>query len=419
MHIVKVCIGDPREARKGDAKLLMQRAVALSKMEHSVSIVCFNLPDKRLTLKCTEENIKWSDGIEIFLVKPSLLGALVLAPKLLRHILTVPIQVLPSLILGNTCSDAVASIIREADIVHYYHCRSFGLLRMRQRDRPVVLDAIDSYTLNYSNRLRVLRMAQLFSPGSLVLREEYRRMRMFESSLCLWLKGYSASALLTVSKTDLAFFGKDLSNKGYVVPIGSTLIHSQKQMRGFKGRLPLRCIFFGNLDYEPNLTASKILLSAFESVKQGKSGRYIGFGEQVELTIAGRNASETLKRKCESVGVSVISPVGDMASLVYCHDLAIFPIISGSGMQSKLLEAIACGCLVVCSERVGTPAGLVRDIDFLGADSEETVLQAIQQVLDGEIDVDMMRASALEKIQRFSISECTEELLRVYREVST
>ena len=136
----------------------------------------------------------------------------------------------------------------------------------------------------------------------------------------------------------------------------------------------------------------------------------------VRFTVAGRNASMRLVRRMESIGINVVSPVGCMESCVRIHVAVILPMVSGSGMQSKLLEAIAWEKIVIATARVAEPLGLIDNIDYLKAESADEFGRRINELLEGCIDTNTIIRNARQKIKRLQWADTVSVLVCYYED---
>jgi glycosyltransferase involved in cell wall biosynthesis len=71
------------------------------------------------------------------------------------------------------------------------------------------------------------------------------------------------------------------------------------------------------------------------------------------LALGGSDAPPSIRRAARHAGVTLVSPVQDMASFARNIRVALIPLRYGSGESSKVLEAAEAGCAVV-----GTPQAL-------------------------------------------------------------
>jgi glycosyltransferase involved in cell wall biosynthesis len=82
--------------------------------------------------------------------------------------------------------------------------------------------------------------------------------------------------------------------------------------------------------------------------------------------------------------VTVTGRVPSLASVINAARVSIAPMQSGSGMQFKILEAMACGVPVVVSTLgLGDIAAEINK-DFLLADTPDSFVQAILSLLQSE-----------------------------------
>lgn len=248
-----------------------------------------------------------------------------------------PIQTWLSFGIADLYKKNLEYILGSYTCIHFVHIRSVGLWSLASARARVIVDLIDSYTLNIGNRL-VKENCRL---KKALLKAEYKRIKRMEGNIEDFVVNREKSTILAVAETDLEHIGAG-SSKQMVVPVGveRKLLEKENRQAG-----KLKCVFFGNLDYEPNIRACEVIADATKLLRKKN------LDEGIEITVAGRNISCRLKRSLTREGITVVSPVSDMYELVKQHDLAIMPMVSGSGMQSKVLEAIAWGVVVLTTER--------------------------------------------------------------------
>jgi glycosyltransferase involved in cell wall biosynthesis len=80
-------------------------------------------------------------------------------------------------------------------------------------------------------------------------------------------------------------------------------------------------------------------------------------------------------------GVFMMGEVDDAASFVNQHDIAIVPLLSGSGMRAKIIEAMALRKVVITTS-IGLEGILAQDaFDVCLANSPEEFIDVIQYLL--------------------------------------
>jgi len=105
---------------------------------------------------------------------------------------------------------------------------------------------------------------------------------------------------------------------------------------GFWGRLP----YFANAD-----AAAWLLDEIWPAIR--------ALHPSATLIIGGAEASRALRNDARRSGVTLVSPVEDMASFARNIRVALMPLRYGSGQSTKVLEAAEAGCAIV-----GSPTAL-------------------------------------------------------------
>jgi glycosyltransferase involved in cell wall biosynthesis len=129
----------------------------------------------------------------------------------------------------------------------------------------------------------------------------------------------------------------------------------QQSIREQYGILPGEklLLFAGTLDYEPNADAVKSIYSEI-------APRLRSAGLKFRILICGRNRFPAFQYLHQLVDPSVImaGEVPSIAPYFMAADVFINPVLSGGGIQTKNLDAIAHGCNAVCfgSQATGIPA---------------------------------------------------------------
>jgi glycosyltransferase involved in cell wall biosynthesis len=133
-------------------------------------------------------------------------------------------------------------------------------------------------------------------------------------------------------------------------------------------------VFWGNLDFPPNWTAVEFF---FDQV-------FLPFlaDKDVAWHIVGRGASEELLRKVRHRSIHFHGFVEDLFRFAASKSLMINPMVEGSGLKNKVLEALAIYLPVVSThmgiEAINGKAGQ----HFLVADSPRAIAEHIETILD-------------------------------------
>jgi glycosyltransferase involved in cell wall biosynthesis len=170
-------------------------------------------------------------------------------------------------------------------------------------------------------------------PRAPIVAFEAARLRRLETALLA-----RAAACLVVSETERADIGPGPVR---VVPNG---VDACAFPYAEGPRVPGRVIFAGNLGYFPNVDAARWL--ATEIVPRLRSGL-----PEAELRLVGARPAGAVRALARGPGVSLAAAVPDMAPELARASVAIIPMRAGSGVQNKVLEAMAVGTPVVATPR--------------------------------------------------------------------
>jgi glycosyltransferase involved in cell wall biosynthesis len=176
-----------------------------------------------------------------------------------------------------------------------------------------------------------------------------------------------------------------------VIPNGVT--PSFLAERGTPDEFPNAIAFWGVLDYQPNLTA---VLYFYEKV-------FKPFLADKDLTwfIVGKNPGRDLCQIARShKNVRVTGYVKDLFSLVRRVPIMVNPIVMGSGLKNKVLEAFAMRRAVI-STRMGIQGIAARDgEEFIMAETPQQFAEAIFQLLSSPSEAKLMGKRARELVMR-------------------
>ncbi len=121
-----------------------------------------------------------------------------------------------------------------------------------------------------------------------------------------------------------------------------------------ESREPL-VVFTGAMDFPPNAEAACFIVNRVWPIVL----RAMGTSRPPRLAIVGARPSANVRRLAEVPGVSVTGAVESLRPWLERARAAAAPMVSGSGIKNKVLEACAAGCPVVATARgaEGLPTG--------------------------------------------------------------
>ena len=139
----------------------------------------------------------------------------------------------------------------------------------------------------------------------------------------------------------------------------------------------------------------------------------------IEYVICGRGAYEAdLKKLAEGLDVAdhvhFLGYRNDISEICNCADLFVF-MSHQEGLPVALMEAMACGLPVVCSNIRGN-TDLIEDgvTGFLANNTPEEVAEAISEMKNNTALRNRVASAALHKIKQFDLSSVEDEMSKIY-----
>lgn len=311
------------------------------------------------------------------------------APKLCRIV-----RALKSLINGKTLEENLymdprlmvdlKRIVGEYDLIY---CASAVMAQyaMEAGARNVALDMTDSLSMNFRNAARNAKGYK-----RLLLKENARRMEKYERQCRNMIP-----SIAYISRIDRDYLGEAKASLS-IVHNGVNRTDMRDGADGSKGAdgtdgakgaegadaravRPYICgglrdgdrelVFIGKMDYEPNVTAVRFFA---KEVMPRLRERY----PDVKFTIVGIRPKAEVIELGRLPGVEVTGFVESLAPYFERATAVVAPMLSGSGVQNKILEALGHGCYVLT-----TPIG------FEGIESLGDVVDVIEPDAEAWVDV--------------------------------
>jgi len=247
-----------------------------------------------------------------------------------------------------------------------------------------VLDAIDSLRRSSDERS---------SEGSPLTRwlwrAESRRVARAEAEAA---RAYDR--VVVVSAADCAELGAvAISNGVAIAPLGDA---PRPFDFGFWGRLR----YFANAD-----AAAWLLDELWPAIRARRPG--------ATLVIGGAGAPRAIRAADGRDGISVQSPVPDVAALARQVRVALFPLRYGTGQSNKVLEAAEGGCAIVATSKAMRGLDPLMRFASIEDDAEELVRAAVAAISDEGRR--MATAAELRRVveQRYARQETLDRLAAI------
>jgi len=387
MNILFVTARFPYPPLRGDQVIPYHRLKLLSK-RHSITLITFYQHDNELVY-LKELSHFCADIITVKLCKISSIL------NLLKGFFSkLPFQVLYFHSKEFKKQLQILLLKRNFNIIHTF------TLRMAEYTKniniPKVIDLIDSMQLNIERRLLVDNFFL-----KILLREELKRLREYENGIA---NIYDSSVV--VSERDRNYVS---SKKVLTIPLGVDVDFFKRH-----SNLPfnITIIFSGNMGYFPNENAVLWFVdNCFIKIK--------GKIPNVKLLIVGNNPTAKVKNLHNGDSVIVTSYVDSMVDILNKAQVAIAPMQAGSGMQFKILEAMACELPVVTTKiGIGGISSLADRENIVIADSATDFSNAcIELLCNYQLAVKIGKAAREIVVEKYGWELNVSEIEKCYNNI--
>lgn len=354
MKILAVCARIPvADNGSGDQILSFQRLTYLARM-HDVQIICFSLGSNSLRDKTALENL----GIKVNLVNWNYVEATwFVFISIFKNKTPFQCAFFKSFRYQRLYFKLIFEF--QPDIIYAVTIRP--LLNINILDIYLYIDLIDSMGLNFFRRMNASSGLRKF-----LFHIESKRVLDFER----WVAKNSKKSFI-VSNIDRNYIGVDSI---FVLPIGVNFDVFKRYEISKPNPL---IVFSGNMSYQPNIESIcwfvkncwKFVIDKYPTAK---------------LLIVGNHPTNIIKNLSVDSSIKVTGRVDSIAAILNLAQVAIAPMRSGSGMQFKILEAMACAVPVVAT-RIGL--GDIRakiGEEILVGDDPHEIAQLIIELLKDE-----------------------------------
>lgn len=295
---------------------------------------------------------------------------------------------------------ALAALLQPGafDVAHIQLARMAPYLQ-HVRSLPRVIDLIDALSVNMERRYRRDR-----SPLRLAAYIEWRRLRRYEQTICR-----SFEAVTIVSAQDRAAVGAPANL--LVNPNGVDL----EQFPFVRvGREPQTIVFSGNMGYFPNIDA--VCWFAEHVLPRVRT-----LAPATRFVIVGTNPHPRVAALAEAdPAITVTGRVPRVQDYLERAALAVVPMQGGSGMQFKVIEAMASGAPVVVTPFALGGIAVNHGEHLLIGDTAEAFASHVVCLLhDDELQARLAAAARQLVVEQFSWERLVSDLERVYRQAGS
>lgn len=222
--------------------------------------------------------------------------------------------------------------------------------------------------------------SSLPSPRSLAFLLDAGRMLLFERDL---YRTPRADAFAFLSREELANVSdrySNLADRAWHSPVGVEMGKFEDLPRpaAFDGSAN-RIVFTGTMRYPPNVEAVTWFANeVFPRVRE--------VVPDAEFFIVGKSPTPTVEDLGERPGISVTGLVDETATFISHADVSVVPLLEGTGVQVKLVEALAAGSPTVATPVSISGTSVVDGEHALVRDTPSSFAQAVIDVLRYDTD---------------------------------
>lgn len=134
-----------------------------------------------------------------------------------------------------------------------------------------------------------------------------------------------------------------------------------------------RIIFIGKMNYEPNVVAVIYFAECiFPNIQK--------YYPHSQFIIVGAHPDERVKKLAERKGITVTGYVDSIELYLQTASIVVAPMLTGAGIQNKIIQAMAYGCCVVTTS-IGAEGLAIYNNEIAIADEDRVMVQIILLLL--------------------------------------
>jgi sugar transferase (PEP-CTERM/EpsH1 system associated) len=238
-----------------------------------------------------------------------------------------------------------AQLIRSSEYVkHYHHC-------------PKTLDYMDALSKGLERRSETTNGLKKF-----IFQMEFKRLLDYENSIFEYFENHTI-----ISEQDRKYIFHKHKDRITIVPNGVDTDYFSVESKEKHADL----VFTGNMSYPPNITASKYIVKEILPL----------LNENTKIILAGANPSKEVLA-LHSDQVEVTGWVDDIRKSYISAKVFVAPMFIGTGLQNKLLEAMAIGVPCITTTLANNALGAEEDKEILIANDAESFRDKINELLN-------------------------------------
>lgn len=269
-------------------------------------------------------------------------------------------------------------LIRAAEYVKNYH------------DCPKTLDYMDALSKGVERRSESAKGISRF-----IFQKEFKSLLNYENAIFNYFEHHTI-----ISEQDRNYIFHKERKRIRVIPNGVDESFLNYENDAVKDK---DILFTGNMSYPPNITASRYIVN--EIIPK--------INESISVTIAGANPTKEVE-SLKSSQVMVTGYVDDLKQFYASHKIFVAPMFLGTGLQNKLLEAMAIGIPCITTTLANNALNATPEKEILIADTDEQFAIQIKKLLNDEKLREQIASNGKSFIQQnYNWTNVSKELIEV------
>ena len=269
-------------------------------------------------------------------------------------------------------------LIRAAEYVKNHH------------NCPKTIDYMDAFSKGVERRSETAKGLQKY-----LFQVEFKRLLNYENSIFEYFEHHTI-----ISEQDKNYIFHKNRQKISVVPNGvdpSYLNYQNNQEKDTD------IVFTGNMAYPPNITAAQFIVNEIKP----------HLSPSIRIKLAGANPSKEVEQLSQD-GVELTGFVDDIREAYTSAQLFVAPMFLGTGLQNKLLEAMALGIPCITTSMANNALHAKPEKEILIADSAEDFVEQINRLLqNSEFREEIIKNGRQFILQNYNWDHVTEPLIEL------
>ena len=269
----------------------------------------------------------------------------------------------------------ICQLIRSAEYVKNYH------------DCPKTIDYMDALSKGMERRINKVNWTSKF-----IFQLEARRLKDYERRIFNYFEFQTI-----ISKQDRDYISHPDQKKMLVMPNGI----DDHYFEALKVEKKYDLVFVGNLNYPPNIDAINYLVKEI-----------LPSLPHLKFLISGANPSKSLLHQLDSIpNITITGWVDDIRESYLQGRILIAPMQIGTGMQNKILEAMALGVPSITTTLANNAIMATHQETIWVADTRESIILGIETLLSNEAMYEKIKGNAKEFVrERYNWNTIIQDL---------